>query len=977
MITVPYFDTTREPEKENTNFNNTKAIQHRNTDNVKEKDFTDCKDISFLSSGYTPNQNKGIITKPAFNTCLGLSTIPVMNGENTMKNGINNVNDPNNTSNYMLFLNGNNRYETSQDQYYRNFENQGQLEPITKNENEQKYMISNNQTEQKKNFDCSGNMVQNFLDIANSGTVGVNLGSNMLIDQLVYQNNANNKSQKNNNTGLGFGPGGMVASAIGNSHTNHNEINRLSQGLYQPAYGTETRKSSDQFQNIMIKSPMYNGMYGSMAFGGINNGILGGSTGSLLNRTNIVFEGNLETMVTGWTNEEMGCKRRLVQFWRRSEASNIVCSFKPIRTYERSPNNIVVSCIYWENKNDYFITSVDCIHLLESLIAVRFTVEEKNRIRRNLEGFRPLTASKCKADSSDFYKLIMSYPNPKPRNIEKDVKVFKWKNLSNALKKIIGKYTSSSRSGNKNIHQFQRQFNLGTFPISPLKDISESPLLTPEFRFANKINRDPKMKIENPYPFYEYSSFKNENFPGGNVYYGGKIVGGNNQYFGMMQNNTNFGSITDGSQESEGVPLIDRSKKRNYNETFEPIKGSENTQSTGIIGGMSTDNANIFEESLLNSNKSLVSGNPNVVNNTDYNFLFGDNKGLPFILSESSGMSKGYINNFNSIDGASDMKKLDMVVNDIGNIGINTGNESAQAIIDQVCGNYFVPSSSTDLANAIMTPPIASNFGERSGTENCKVFGNDSYSNSTKNNTTNNNGMDACNKNPQNIFQSTDINFNNVFMDGFGNSPMISYSTQTNANINEVENSNADSNTNLLDSTLFYFDQNQNQQAIKNENRGLGIGNCISNSNNTHLMVNGEIGMTYNSTSNENNKASSTNFTSIADQQSLNKISNNSLNIFDTGNDNWGLQAHPCESSSESIMTSIGEICKESSSILSHYELYQGNTLGVPEKIGNYHQNGYILNDNAAELKQNENSPIFYGNLVEGQNGKVYYKETF
>jgi hypothetical protein len=38
----------------------------------------------------------------------------------------------------------------------------------------------------------------------------------------------------------------------------------------------------------------------------------------------------------------------------------------------------------------------------------------------------------------------MGFPAPKPRNIEKDVKVFPWKILSHALKKIIGKYVSTS-----------------------------------------------------------------------------------------------------------------------------------------------------------------------------------------------------------------------------------------------------------------------------------------------------------------------------------------------------------------------------------------------------------------------------------------------------------------------------------------------------------------------------------------------------
>jgi hypothetical protein len=36
----------------------------------------------------------------------------------------------------------------------------------------------------------------------------------------------------------------------------------------------------------------------------------------------------------------------------------------------------------------------------------------------------------------------MGFPNPKPRNIEKDVKVFPWKILAHALKKIISKYVS-------------------------------------------------------------------------------------------------------------------------------------------------------------------------------------------------------------------------------------------------------------------------------------------------------------------------------------------------------------------------------------------------------------------------------------------------------------------------------------------------------------------------------------------------------
>ncbi|KAF9897033.1 hypothetical protein BX616_006310 [Lobosporangium transversale] len=167
---------------------------------------------------------------------------------------------------------------------------------------------------------------------------------------------------------------------------------------------------------------------------------------SLLNKANLKFNGNLEDMAINWSGEEWESHRRLVQFWRRQDNSDIYCNFAPVAPSQRQPNSIVVSCIYWAEKNDCFLTSVDCIYLLESLIGVRFTVEEKNRIRRNLEGFRPITVSKCKPESAEFFKLIMSFPNPKPRNIEKDVKVFPWKVLSYALKKIISKYTASYSS---------------------------------------------------------------------------------------------------------------------------------------------------------------------------------------------------------------------------------------------------------------------------------------------------------------------------------------------------------------------------------------------------------------------------------------------------------------------------------------------------------------------------------------------------
>ncbi|KAF7724797.1 hypothetical protein EC973_000754 [Apophysomyces ossiformis] len=179
----------------------------------------------------------------------------------------------------------------------------------------------------------------------------------------------------------------------------------------------------------------------------------------VLNNPILSIENDLNDMVLNWTQEEIHNRRRLVRFWRRQEGNMITTSCAPIELPEdkrEQPQDMaIVSCIYWEERNDYVITSVDCINLLEHLIGVRFTVEEKNRIRRNLEGFKPLTVSKQKESSAEFFKVIMGFPNPKPRNIEKDVKVFPWSKLAEALKKIIGKYTPSySSTASVNVEAF-------------------------------------------------------------------------------------------------------------------------------------------------------------------------------------------------------------------------------------------------------------------------------------------------------------------------------------------------------------------------------------------------------------------------------------------------------------------------------------------------------------------------------------------
>ncbi|KAK0670135.1 hypothetical protein QBC41DRAFT_98111 [Cercophora samala] len=179
-----------------------------------------------------------------------------------------------------------------------------------------------------------------------------------------------------------------------------------------------------------------------------SGGYSGYGAGLYQEKATLRLIGDLGGMAENWTAEEGAKKRRIVMFKKQQTGNVITVSFKPVAESERPHNSICVSCIWWEERQACFVTSVDTISLLEQLLYAphKFPVDEKNRIRRNLEGFRPVTVSKSKHESEAFFGIIMGFGAPKPRNIEKDVKVFQWKDLAAALNKIFSKYSASTPS---------------------------------------------------------------------------------------------------------------------------------------------------------------------------------------------------------------------------------------------------------------------------------------------------------------------------------------------------------------------------------------------------------------------------------------------------------------------------------------------------------------------------------------------------
>jgi hypothetical protein len=148
-----------------------------------------------------------------------------------------------------------------------------------------------------------------------------------------------------------------------------------------------------------------------------------------------------------WTPEERHENRRIICFNKTTYGDIIQLDCFPVPMNEYKESMHTISCIRWKPDSveqhklagKCIFTSVDIITLLEKLVDYGFTVQEKNRIRRNLEGYRPETVKK-EGNTNLFFNQVMAYTTPKVRNIEKDIKVFLWSDLTKALRKVVQKY---------------------------------------------------------------------------------------------------------------------------------------------------------------------------------------------------------------------------------------------------------------------------------------------------------------------------------------------------------------------------------------------------------------------------------------------------------------------------------------------------------------------------------------------------------
>lgn len=166
-----------------------------------------------------------------------------------------------------------------------------------------------------------------------------------------------------------------------------------------------------------------------------------------------------EICLPHWNHYESSDKRRIVRITRVQDGCHVKAVFSILGSAKEHPipdaqdNFVEVSCLECETDQEFYITSVEVVKIVELLIGCEGTNSEsrrreRGRIRSNLVPFwsrKPISSKKMgEVNSPDsraqLAQRIMAYQIRKPRGFDKEVRIMKWSKLAPALARAMKSY---------------------------------------------------------------------------------------------------------------------------------------------------------------------------------------------------------------------------------------------------------------------------------------------------------------------------------------------------------------------------------------------------------------------------------------------------------------------------------------------------------------------------------------------------------
>lgn len=150
--------------------------------------------------------------------------------------------------------------------------------------------------------------------------------------------------------------------------------------------------------------------------------------------------GELMAVAGDWASKEVEARRRVVNVQISPAGPSIKVSVT-----SHDEEGIAISCIWWQEKGECFVTCTDVMRLLEHLLGLgKSDRKAKTRIRRSMTFFKPYIASENK--NQELFRLITNFGMPRPWKMKKSLSVLPWVSVEPALRRVLEDYRAVDRS---------------------------------------------------------------------------------------------------------------------------------------------------------------------------------------------------------------------------------------------------------------------------------------------------------------------------------------------------------------------------------------------------------------------------------------------------------------------------------------------------------------------------------------------------
>lgn len=145
------------------------------------------------------------------------------------------------------------------------------------------------------------------------------------------------------------------------------------------------------------------------------------------------WPGNLDEMTEHWNDDEKRLGYRLVKLARAQKSNTTTFTCSSATPGQRDPNCVYFSCVWWQDKGQYYAATAEMIRLVESFGRGKFTTKARRRMVVRWKCRSHPASEVFKYQEPDFYKVMRGIPGIRSTLRRPAVWVIPWDEVAGEL----------------------------------------------------------------------------------------------------------------------------------------------------------------------------------------------------------------------------------------------------------------------------------------------------------------------------------------------------------------------------------------------------------------------------------------------------------------------------------------------------------------------------------------------------------------